>query len=182
MNRTRVKATITYSDGTERTAYMSADSAKNLVGNACRGDNLGQIKKIEIEYIEDTAYKFRSIIVGLNAGIEALRKRNLELHAGDMKEIFPSRVIDEMVEQNEAAIKECKKYCNYAAEILHTAEKLEAEYDQVTISEDGTIDNQRKAAAKTDRHEDEKREKFLVILGADVDMEKASKQGFINIK
>lgn len=180
MNNRKVKAKIIYADGTERTATMSADSAKNLVANACSDEY--QIKKIEIEYVEDTAYKFRSIIVGLNAGIEALRKRNLELHAGDMKEIFPSRVIDEMIEQNEAAIKECKKYCNYAAEILHTAEKLEAEYDQVTISEDGTIDNQRKAAAKTDRHEDEKREKFLVVLGADVDMEKASNQGFINIK
>ena len=47
-----------------------------------------------------------------------------------------------------------------------------------------TIDNQRKAAAavKTDRRENEKREKFLVFLGADVDMAKAFKHRIINIK
>lgn len=45
------------------------------------------------------------------------------------------------------------------------------------------IDNQRKAAAKTDRHENEKCEEvYVIFLGADVDMEKVFKQGFINIK
>ena len=139
MSNRKVKAKIIYADGTERTATMNAESAKNLVANACNDED--QIKKIEIEYVEDAAYKFRSIIVGLNAGIEALRKRNLELHAGDMKEVFPSRVIDDLIEQNEATIMECEKYCGHVAEILHTAEKLAAEYDQVTISVDGTLIN-----------------------------------------
>ena len=137
MIRTRVKTKITYADGTERTATMSADSAKNLVGNACRDEE--QIKKIEIEYIEDTAYKFQALITGLSTGITALHQRINTLRAMEIEGTLPAAAVKEMIEQNEAAIRECKKYRDYAAEILHTAEKLEAEYDQVTISEDGTL-------------------------------------------
>lgn len=137
MNRTRVKTKITYADGTERTATMNADSAKNLVGNACSDEY--QIKKIEIEYIEDTAYKFRALVTGLSTGITALHQRINTLRAMEIDGTLPAADVKEMIEQNEAAIRECKKYRDHAAEILHTAEKLEAEYDQVTISEDGTL-------------------------------------------
>lgn len=110
MNSTRVKVTITYEDGTERTAYMSADSAKNLVANACRGDNLGQIKKIEIEYIEDTAAKYRALVAGLSAGITALYQQINTLRAMEIEGTLPAADVKEMIEQNEAAIRECKKY------------------------------------------------------------------------
>lgn len=140
MRERKVKAKITYADGTERTAIMSADSAKNLVGNACMNDEY-QIEKIEIEYIEDTAYKFRALITGLSTGITALYQRINTLRIMEMEGTLPAAAVKEMIEQNEAAIRECKKYRDHAVEILHTAEKLEAEYDQVTISEDGTLIN-----------------------------------------
>ena len=139
MSSRKVKAKIIYADGTERTAIMSADSAKNLVGNAYRDEE--QIKKIEIEYVEDTAYKFQALIIGLSTGITALYQRINTLRAMEIEGTLPAAAVKEMIEQNEAAIRECKKYRDYAAEILHTAEKLEAEYDQVTISEDGTLIN-----------------------------------------
>ena len=138
MNNKKVKAKIIYADGTERTAKMSADSAKNLVGNAYMNDE-NQIKKIEIEYIEDTAYKFRALITGLSTGITALYQRINTLRAMEIEGTLPAADVKEMIEQNEAAIRECKIYRDHVAEILHTAEKLEAEYDQVTISEDGTL-------------------------------------------
>ena len=146
MNGTRVKVTITYADGTERTAYMSADSAKNLVANACSDEY--QIKKIEIEYVEDTAAKYKALVAGLSAGITALHQRINTLRAMEIEGTLPAADVKEMIEQNEAAITECKK-------LLDAHVKL---------------------------WEKSKNEKFLVILGADVDMEKASKQGFINIK
>lgn len=139
MKATRVKATITYADRTERTAYMNADSAKNLVGNACNDED--QIKKIEIEYIEDTAAKYKALVTGLSTGIIALHQRINTLRAMEIEGTLPAADVKEMIEQNEAAIRECKIYRDHAAEILHTAEKLEAEYDQVTISEDGTLIN-----------------------------------------
>ena len=137
MIRTRVKTKITYADGTERTATMSAESAKILVANACNDED--QIKKIEIEYIEDTAAKYKALVTGLSTGITALHQRINTLRAMEIEGTLPAADVKEMIEQNEAAIRECKIYRDHAAEILHTAEKLEAEYDQVTIAEDGTL-------------------------------------------
>ena len=140
MRERRVKAKIIYADGTERTATMSADSAKNLVANAYMNDE-DQIKKIEIEYVEDTAYKFRALVTGLSTGITALYQRINTLRIMEIEGTLPAAAVKEMIEQNEAAIRECKKYRDHAAEIIRTAEKLEAEYNEVTISEDGTLIN-----------------------------------------
>lgn len=108
MIRTRVKTKITYADGTERTALMSTDSAKNLLANACNDED--QIKKIEIEYIEDTAAKYKALVTGLSTGITALYQRINTLRVMEIDGTLPAADVEEMIEQNEAAIRECKKY------------------------------------------------------------------------
>ena len=146
MNGTRVKVTVTYADGTERAAYMNVESAKNLVGNAGMDDS--QIRKIELEYVEDAAYKYQAIVAGLNTSITALYQKINSLRAMELDGTLSADLAGRMIEQNESAITECKKLLNAHVKLWEKA----------------------------------KNEKFLVILGADVDMEKASKQGFINIK
>ena len=128
MNSRKVKAKITYADGTERTALMSTDSAKNLVANACNDED--QIKKIEIEYVEDTAAKYKALVTGLSTGITALHQRINTLRIMEMEGTLPAVGVKEMIEQNEAAIRECKKYRDKCIGIYQAARDGEQECEK----------------------------------------------------
>ena len=129
MIETRVKTKITYADGTERTATMNADSAKNLVANAYMNDE-DQIKKIEIEYVEDTAAKYKALVTGLSAGITAMYQQINSIRVEEIQGTLPVEQAREMIEQYETAIDECKKCRNKCAGIYWTARNGGQKYEK----------------------------------------------------